>query len=182
MTWNKVVLITKIAFSIDDERKNKNDLRRSEKFAKPNVKESVAIKTTPDNISSNDRKKLEKLNDQHMTNNRRRPTLKELQEKEYLFLNSDVPCIFNELLERKFNKLLESKHLDEVERVNDPKYCKYHRVVSHPIERCFIIMEKIMALAKEGKIIFDIKEMASTDVTSITLANSYACLKGKARS
>ncbi|KAL0396280.1 UNVERIFIED_CONTAM: hypothetical protein Scaly_0076400 [Sesamum calycinum] len=91
----------KTAFPIDDQIKDKKDLKRSEKFTKPNIKESMAIKTTLIKISSNNRKKLEKLKDQHMINDRRRPTLKELQEKEYPFPDSDIPYIFNELLERK---------------------------------------------------------------------------------
>ncbi|KAL0448888.1 UNVERIFIED_CONTAM: hypothetical protein Slati_1445200 [Sesamum latifolium] len=37
----------KFAFPIDDQRKDKKDLKRSRKFTKPNIKESMAIKTTP---------------------------------------------------------------------------------------------------------------------------------------
>ncbi|KAL0361041.1 UNVERIFIED_CONTAM: hypothetical protein Sradi_3788600 [Sesamum radiatum] len=143
---------------IDDQRKDKKDLKRSEKFTKPSTKESMAIKTAPIKISSNSGKKLEKSEDQRVTNDRRQPTLKELQEKEYPFPDSDVPYIFDELLERKLIELPESKRPDEAGRVNDPKYCKYHRVVSHPIERCFVVKEKIMALAKEGKIILNVEE------------------------
>ncbi|KAL0427409.1 UNVERIFIED_CONTAM: hypothetical protein Slati_2915700 [Sesamum latifolium] len=148
------------AFPIDDQRNDKKDLKRSEKFTKPNTKESMAIETTPVKISSNNRKKLEKPEDQRMTNDRRRPTLKELQEKEYPFPDSDVPHIFDELLERNLIELPESKHPDEARRVNDPKYSKYHRVVSHPIERCFVVKEKIMTLDQEGKIILNIEETA----------------------
>ncbi|KAL0461068.1 UNVERIFIED_CONTAM: hypothetical protein Slati_0734000 [Sesamum latifolium] len=53
----------KTVFSIDDQRKDKKDLKRSEKFTKPNTKESMAIKTAPIKISSNDRKKPEKPED-----------------------------------------------------------------------------------------------------------------------
>ncbi|KAL0457935.1 UNVERIFIED_CONTAM: hypothetical protein Slati_0420700 [Sesamum latifolium] len=55
----------KTAFPIGDQTKDKKDLKRSEKFTKPNTKESMAIKTTPIKISSNDREKLEKPEDQH---------------------------------------------------------------------------------------------------------------------
>ncbi|KAL0383117.1 UNVERIFIED_CONTAM: hypothetical protein Scaly_0599000 [Sesamum calycinum] len=79
---------------------------------------------------------------------------------------------------RKLNKLLESKCPDEAGRVNDPEYCKYHQVVSHPIERCFVVKEKIIALAKEGKIIFDIKEAAGTNVANITATNNRYVLEG----
>ncbi|KAL0420666.1 UNVERIFIED_CONTAM: hypothetical protein Slati_3089500 [Sesamum latifolium] len=169
----------KTVFSVDDQRKDKKDLKRSEKFTKPNTKESMAINTAPIKISSNDRKKPEKPEDQRVTNDRRRPILKELQEKEYPFPDSDVPYIFDELLERKLIELPESKHPDEAGRVNDPKYCKYHRVVSHPIERCFVFKEKIMALAKEGKIILDVEETVGTNVAGITAANNRHVLEGK---
>ncbi|KAL0329283.1 UNVERIFIED_CONTAM: hypothetical protein Sradi_4915000 [Sesamum radiatum] len=108
------------AFPIDDQRKDKKDLKRSEKFTKPNVKESMAIKTAPVKISSNDRKKLEKPKDQRTTNDIHRLTLKELQEKEYSFPDSNVHYIFNELLERKLIKLPELKRPDEAGKVNDP--------------------------------------------------------------
>ncbi|KAL0413541.1 UNVERIFIED_CONTAM: Transposon Tf2-12 polyprotein [Sesamum radiatum] len=169
----------KTAFSIDEQRKDKKDLKRSEKFTKPSTKEFMAIKTAPIKISSNSGKKSEKSEDQRMTNDRRRPTLKELQEKEYPFPDSDVPYIFDELLERKLIELPESKRPDETKRVNDPKYCKYHRVVSHPIERCFVVKEKIMALAKEGKIILDVEETVGTNIAGITAANNKHVLEGK---
>ncbi|KAL0339239.1 UNVERIFIED_CONTAM: hypothetical protein Sangu_1446000 [Sesamum angustifolium] len=140
------------AFSIDNQRKDKKDLKRSEKFTKPNVKESMTIKTAPV-------KSLPMIE-------------KELQEKEYLFPDSNVRYSFYELLEKKLIELPESKCPDETGRVNDPKYCKYHRVVSHPIARCFVIKEKIMALVKEGKINLDIEETAGTNIASITVANN----------
>ncbi|KAL0444445.1 UNVERIFIED_CONTAM: hypothetical protein Slati_2167200 [Sesamum latifolium] len=169
----------KTVFSIDDQRKDKKDLKRSEKFTKPNTKESMSIKATSIKISSNDRKKPKKPEDQRVTNDRRRFTLKELQEKEYPFPDSDAPYIFDELLKRNLIELPESKRPDKAENVNDPKYCKCHRVVSHPIERCFVVKEKIMALAKEEKIILDVEETAGTNVASITAANNRHVLEGK---
>ncbi|KAL0355887.1 UNVERIFIED_CONTAM: hypothetical protein Sradi_4035600 [Sesamum radiatum] len=167
----------KIAFPIDNQRKDKKDLKRSEKFTKPNTKESMAIKTASIKISSYNRKKPEQPKDQRVTNDRSWSTLKELQEKEYPFPDSDVPYIFDELLERKLIELPESKRPGEAERVNDPKYCKYHRVVSHPIQRCFVVKEKIMALAKERKIILDVEETAGTNVAIITAANNRHVLE-----
>ncbi|KAL0458502.1 UNVERIFIED_CONTAM: hypothetical protein Slati_0477400 [Sesamum latifolium] len=131
MHWG-LLYILQDCLPIDDQRKDKKDLKMSEKFTKPNTKESMAIKIAPVKISSNNRKKLKKPEDQCMTNDRRRPTLKELQEKEYPFPDSDVCHIFDELFKRKLIELPESKHPDEARRVNDPKYYKYHRVVSHP--------------------------------------------------
>ncbi|KAL0378519.1 UNVERIFIED_CONTAM: hypothetical protein Sradi_3157400 [Sesamum radiatum] len=108
----------KTAFPIDNQRKDKKDLKRSEKFTKPSTKESMPSK--------------------------------QLRSK------------FLPIVVKK------SKHPDEAGSVNDPKYYKYHRVVSHPIERCVVVKVKIMALAKEGKIILDVEETVGTNVADIT--------------
>ncbi|KAG8383497.1 hypothetical protein BUALT_Bualt04G0019400 [Buddleja alternifolia] len=78
-----------------------------------------------------------------------------MQEKEYPFPDSDVSHIFDELLAGKLIELPEPNRPEEAGKVNDPKYCKYHRVVSHPIEKCFVVKDKTMALARDGKIILD---------------------------
>ena len=71
-------------------------------------------------------------------------TLKDMQEKEYPFLDYDVAKIFNELLEHKLIELPEMKHPNEAGRTNDPNYCKYHRLISHPLEKCFVFKDKVM--------------------------------------
>uniref|UniRef100_M1DX51 Retrotransposon gag protein n=1 Tax=Solanum tuberosum TaxID=4113 RepID=M1DX51_SOLTU len=71
-------------------------------------------------------------------------TLKEMQRKDYPFLDSDVFTIFDELLEMKLFELPEMKRPDEAERSDDLKYCKYHRLVGHPIEKRFVFKDKIM--------------------------------------
>ncbi|KAL0434921.1 UNVERIFIED_CONTAM: hypothetical protein Sradi_0200000 [Sesamum radiatum] len=114
-----------------------------------------------------------------MINDRRQPTLKELQEKKYTFPDFDMPYIYYELFRRKSIELPKSKCPDEARRFNDPKYYKYHRVVSYRIKRYFVIEEKIIALAKEGKIIINIKETTGTIIASITQANSMHVSKKK---
>ncbi|KAL0439607.1 UNVERIFIED_CONTAM: Transposon Tf2-12 polyprotein [Sesamum latifolium] len=56
----------------------------------------------------------------------RKPTLKEMQARQYPFLDSDISKIFDDLLEANLIDLPEMKRLEEVERKDDPKYCKYH--------------------------------------------------------
>ena len=95
--------------------------------------------------------------------------LKERQEKIYPFLDSDVSSILDELLKSKLIQLSESKRPKKANRVNDPNYCKYHRLISHPIEKCFVLKDKIMELYKEGKVEFN-DEVASSNLASITTA------------
>jgi len=51
--------------------------------------------------------------------------------------------MLNDLLENKIIKLLELKQPEETVR-NDLKYCHYHRVISHPIEKYTTDKEYIM--------------------------------------
>ena len=52
-------------------------------------------------------------------------------------------------------KLPEMKRPEEAEKVNDPNFCRYHRLVSHPTECCFVLKEKIVQLAGQGKILLE---------------------------
>ncbi|KAL2532099.1 Uncharacterized protein Adt_05450 [Abeliophyllum distichum] len=53
-------------------------------------------------------------------------TLKELKEKEYPFLDSEVSGILDQLLEHKIIKLPAPKRLEEAGQVDHPKYCRFH--------------------------------------------------------
>jgi len=52
--------------------------------------------------------------------------------------------MLDDLLEKGVIQLQEKKRLEEVGRTTDPKYCRYHRVVSHPLEKYIRIKECIM--------------------------------------
>ncbi|KAF3684272.1 hypothetical protein FXO38_00372 [Capsicum annuum] len=97
-------------------------------------------------------------------------TLNEMQEKEYPFLNFDIAEIFNELLKHKLIDLLEMKQPNEAGRTNDPNYCKYHRLVGHPLEKCFVFKDKVMQLENKKKIFFD-DEKANSHQISITFSS-----------
>ncbi|KAL0447774.1 UNVERIFIED_CONTAM: hypothetical protein Slati_1905300 [Sesamum latifolium] len=72
--------------------------------------------------------------------------------KQYPFLDSDVSGIFDDLLNANLIELPEMKRPEEAGKTDDPKYCKYHRLVGHPIHDCFIFKDKVMQLARQGKI------------------------------
>jgi len=64
-----------------------------------------------------------------------RPTLQERKEKKYPFDDDDdVQGIFEELKAAKAISLSEPKRHAEVNKTNDPRYCPYHRFISHPIK------------------------------------------------
>ncbi|XP_074300563.1 uncharacterized protein LOC141631841 [Silene latifolia] len=66
--------------------------------------------------------------------------------------------MLDDLLEKKVIQLPESKRPEQANKTNDPNYCRYHMLVSHPIEKCITLKEKIMQLSKEGKIILDLDD------------------------
>ncbi|KAL0293164.1 UNVERIFIED_CONTAM: hypothetical protein Sradi_6953900 [Sesamum radiatum] len=96
----------------------------------------------------------------------RKLTLKEMQARQYPFLDSDVSGIFDDLLEANLIDLPEMKRPEEAERKDDPKYCKYHRLVGHAIQDCFVFKDKVMQLARQGKISLE-EDSAETNVVTI---------------
>ena len=52
-------------------------------------------------------------------------------------------------------------------KVDDPNYCKYHRIISHPIQKCFVLKELIMKLAKERKIDLDFNDATQSNLGSL---------------
>ena len=63
--------------------------------------------------------------------------------------------MLDHLLELKLIELPEMKHLEKANQTNDPNYWKHHHLIGHPIEQCFVLKDKIMELAHQGKIMFD---------------------------
>ena len=56
-------------------------------------------------------------------------------------------------------------------RTNDPKYCKYYRVISHTVEKCFVLKNLILRLAKEGKILLDLDEAVGSNHDTFTIGS-----------
>lgn len=77
------------------------------------------------------------------------------------------PTILDELLAKKAIDLPESNRPEEINKVNDPKYCKFHHVIGHPTGKCFVLKEKIMTLVSEGKIIIDMDETMDAKHASV---------------
>ena len=94
---------------------------------------------------------------------RRCPILKELQEKRYLFPDSDLSGMLDDLLEKRVIQLSESKRPKDIRRTTDPKYCRYHRMVSHPLKKCVTLKEHIMRLIKDRTIILDLDDVVEAN-------------------
>ncbi|KAA0041303.1 ty3-gypsy retrotransposon protein [Cucumis melo var. makuwa] len=61
---------------------------------------------------------------------------------------------------------------EQAGKVDDPNYCKYHRVISHPVKKCFVLKELILKLARENKIELDIDEVAETNHVAVKMTSS----------
>ncbi|KAL2227965.1 UNVERIFIED_CONTAM: hypothetical protein Sindi_1776200 [Sesamum indicum] len=110
-----------------------------------------------DNVSPNNNVPYEKP--------QRKLTLKEMQARQYLFLDFDVSRIFDDLLEANLIDLLEMKQPEEAERRDDPKYYKYHHLVGHAIQDCLVFKDMVMQLARQGKISLE-EDSARTNLVS----------------
>ncbi|KAA0039557.1 uncharacterized protein E5676_scaffold775G00710 [Cucumis melo var. makuwa] len=71
--------------------------------------------------------------------------------------------MLEQLLEKQLIQLPECKRPEQAGKVDDPNYCKYHRVISHQVEKCFVLKELILRLAREKKIELDLEEVAQTN-------------------
>uniref|UniRef100_A0A2N9ILM6 Uncharacterized protein n=1 Tax=Fagus sylvatica TaxID=28930 RepID=A0A2N9ILM6_FAGSY len=105
---------------IAEHRKERKDVKKGDKSSKPVIKESMAVAAEPVRIFAKE-KKEDRTRGPSQERERRRLTLKEMEEKTYPFPDSDVPGMLEDLLEKEIIKLPECKRPEEMGRTNDPK-------------------------------------------------------------
>ncbi|CAL2246850.1 unnamed protein product [Prunus armeniaca] len=132
--------------SVMEHRKEKIFGQKTNKPVKKPAKEAMTINTVPVKISTRDKKKEVKRMELSREVDRCQRTLKEVEEKK---------C----------------KRPKEINRFNDPKFCKYHRIVNHLVEKCFLLKELIMNLARQGRIELDVDEIADVNVATIVFGS-----------
>ena len=76
-------------------------------------------------------------------------------------------AMLKDLLKKKVIELPECKRPKEMHRVNDPKYCKYHRIVGHPVGKCFTLKKLIMKLAQQGLIKLNLENTTAMHTATI---------------
>ncbi|KAH0712143.1 hypothetical protein KY289_008102 [Solanum tuberosum] len=118
--------------------KEKKDFRKG-MTSKSQTKESIAVKASSIKVTTKSELKEEEAPSQYPKEERWRPTLKELDAKVYPFPNLDVPMILDKFLAKKVTDLPASKRPEEINKVGDPRYCKFHRVPGHPTSKCCIL-------------------------------------------
>ncbi|KAM2838647.1 hypothetical protein COP1_030341 [Malus domestica] len=158
---------------ITDFKRDKVFTSRVDNHGKKPANEAFTTNTTPIKTSSvpvkisfNKAREIKKGEPSH-TQDRYKNTLRELEQKVYPFPDSDMDAMLDDLMEKKVIELPECKRPEEMNRINDPKYCKYHRIVGHHVGKCFILKELIMKLAQQGRIELDLEDTAATHITTV---------------
>ncbi|KAM1526071.1 hypothetical protein ACFX10_010455 [Malus domestica] len=135
-----------------------------EKATWKSTKEAMTVNKAPVKIPTRGKAiQTKAFRDQEM----RRRTLKELEEKIYPFPDSDVVAMLDDLLDKKVISLPECRRPEEVNHTDNPRYCKFHRFISHPTEKCFVLKDLILKLAQQGKIELDLEDTVAVHTTTI---------------
>ncbi|KAA0066689.1 retrotransposon gag protein [Cucumis melo var. makuwa] len=159
-------------FLVQRTRSDKNEINDTKKIANSILNESMVVQETP--LKSFSKRKETKHERNHDGDEKRHPTLRERQKNVYPFPDSDVANMLEQLIEKQLIQLPECKRPEQVGKVDDPNYCKYHRVTSHPVEKCFVLKELILKLARENKIEQDIDEVAQTNHVAVNMTSSVS--------
>ncbi|KAM2595761.1 hypothetical protein TB2_040271 [Malus domestica] len=56
-------------------------------------------------------------------------------------------------------------------RTDNPRYCKYHLIVSHLVEKCFVLKDLIMKLAQERVINLCLDDVVESNHTAVTFGS-----------
>lgn len=73
--------------------------------------------------------------------------------------------MLEDLLKLKLIKLPKMRFLEEVGWIDDPKYYKYHWLVSHLVKQCFVLKDNIMKFAYQENIDFE-ENVATSNIIS----------------
>ncbi|KAL0913885.1 hypothetical protein M5K25_017377 [Dendrobium thyrsiflorum] len=93
----------------------------------------------------------ERLRQNMGTGDRTFPSLKDKMNKEYSFKRESVAKLFRQAVKAGL-ELPECKRPEESKQTGDPNYCPYHRVVSHPIEDCYIFKDWLERKYQKGEL------------------------------
>ena len=106
---------------VPEERKERREIRKNDRNAKSNIKDSMNINSTPVKISTRNVKANEKRSEEGQRREMRRSSLKEWEQKVCPFPDDDMPEMLEQLLKLKLIELPECKQLEEIGKINDPK-------------------------------------------------------------
>src|SRR4051812_16133718 len=86
---------------------------------------------------------------------------------QYSFDDDLVESLFKMLKQAKKLTLPEPKNQEDIGKIDDPRYCAYHRALGHPTKSCWTLKDKLRTLIDAR--ILELKtelETAAADMTS----------------
>ena len=89
--------------------------------------------------------------------------LRDSEKNEHFYFKYDAPKMLDKLLEKGLVELPESRRPEEIGRTNDPNYCKYYRIINHPIEKCKAFRGQVLQLENEGNVTLDEEDTEEFD-------------------
>ncbi|KAA0037645.1 retrotransposon gag protein [Cucumis melo var. makuwa] len=135
---------------------DKNEINDTKNITNSVINESIVVQETP----------LKFFSKRNETKLERKHTLRERQEKVYPFLDFDVADMLEQLIEKKLIQLPKCKRLEQAIKVDD------HRVISHSVEKCFMLNKLILKLDRENKIVLNIDEVAQMNHVAVKITSS----------
>ena len=146
---------------------NKKELKKNDRNVKISLKDPMVVNTAkvkvPRRLANANEKRLEGWQKNKVS----LLTFKEREQKVYPFPDEDVSNMLEQLLQLKLIELPECKWPEDIGKVDDPNYCKYHRIIGHPIQKCFVFKEQIIKLAKENKIDLNFDEVVGSNNVTV---------------
>jgi len=94
-----------------------------------------------------------------------------------MFFSSNISRMLNNLLKANLIELLELKRSKKTNQMVNLNYCKYHCLISHPVEKYFMLKYKIARLNENGDIVFDaeITVLNITTMVNLGFHQSLSC-------
>jgi len=165
-----IAVAESLLLPMQEPKRNKPEGRRFGKSTlKVEGKQSLAVNSAAVRVPTAVKRNDHATPTTFQKDERKKPSLKERQEKVYPFLDLDISRILDDLLDENIIELPEVKHPEEANQVDNLNYCKYHRLISHPLEKCFVLKDKIIRLHENRDIVFYDEIVASNITTTINL-------------
>ncbi|TYK27425.1 retrotransposon gag protein [Cucumis melo var. makuwa] len=113
-------------FLVQRTRSDKNEINDTKKITNSVINKSMVVQETP--LKSFFKRKETKHEKNHDGDEKRCPTLRERQKKVYPFPDFDVAYMLEKLIEKQLIQFPKCKRPEQAGKVDDPNYCKYHRI------------------------------------------------------
>jgi hypothetical protein len=100
-------------------------------------------------------------------------SLEERRNKQYPFRNDKIGKLFTQALASGTLQLPTPKKPEEVDKVDNPNYCPYHRCLGHKIEDCWVFKDWILKEYNEKRITLSPKVLKDPQVKEANVIQAF---------